>query len=100
MKSGLNCKGEQAQLNQIAVQVLVIIIRNQNHLLGNAVKFTEQGEVCIRCVRDHGWLAIAVRDTGVGIDPFLTLILKPGPRLMPGRKIGNHKSASVEAFKA
>ncbi|HET8666397.1 MAG TPA: ATP-binding protein, partial [Terriglobales bacterium] len=39
------------------------------NLLGNAVKFTEEGEVRIRCERDHGWLAIAVRDTGVGIDP-------------------------------
>ncbi|MEY4907011.1 MAG: hypothetical protein RL260_729 [Pseudomonadota bacterium] len=42
------------------------------NLVGNAVKFTERGEVCLQahCTRDaHGqsWLHLAVRDTGIGI---------------------------------
>ncbi len=39
------------------------------NLLGNAVKFTDQGEVSVCCARDHEWVVTAVRDTGVGIDP-------------------------------
>ncbi len=39
------------------------------NLLGNAVKFTDQGEVNVRCVRDHEWLVTSIRDTGIGIHP-------------------------------
>jgi PAS domain S-box-containing protein len=39
------------------------------NLLGNAVKFTDQGEVCVRCTRAKGWLFTAIRDTGIGINP-------------------------------
>ncbi|NCG17448.1 MAG: response regulator, partial [Rhodobacterales bacterium] len=44
------------------------------NLLSNAVKFTEQGSVAIEAMVDghHArgvWLRVAVRDTGVGIDP-------------------------------
>ena len=39
------------------------------NLLGNAVKFTDQGEVAVRCRRKHEWLVISIRDTGIGIDP-------------------------------
>ncbi|HXG51279.1 MAG TPA: ATP-binding protein [candidate division Zixibacteria bacterium] len=40
------------------------------NLAGNAVKFTERGEVCIRCrAAAGGRLQIAVSDTGIGIAP-------------------------------
>lgn len=45
------------------------------HLINNAIKFTEQGEVVIRLSReegkrsDHPLLKIEVHDTGPGIDP-------------------------------
>jgi PAS domain S-box-containing protein len=38
------------------------------NLLGNAVKFTDQGEVSVRCWRENEWLVTAIRDTGIGID--------------------------------
>jgi len=39
------------------------------NLLGNAVKFTDQGEVLIQCHKDHEWIVTTIRDTGIGIDP-------------------------------
>jgi signal transduction histidine kinase/CheY-like chemotaxis protein len=39
------------------------------NLISNAVKFTGQGGVTVRVSRVDGWLKLAVRDTGVGIDP-------------------------------
>jgi hypothetical protein len=39
------------------------------NLLGNAVKFTDRGEVAVRCRRENEWLVTSIRDTGIGIDP-------------------------------
>jgi CheY-like chemotaxis protein len=40
-----------------------------NNLMGNAVKFTEQGGVCVEAALVDGALRIEVRDTGVGVSP-------------------------------
>ena len=40
-----------------------------NNLMGNAVKFTEQGGVCVEVSLVDGGLRIDVRDTGVGVAP-------------------------------
>jgi PAS domain S-box-containing protein len=39
------------------------------NLLGNAVKFTQQGYVALRCQYSHGYLHFTVSDTGIGISP-------------------------------
>ncbi len=38
------------------------------NLLGNAVKFTEQGQVAVKCMPEDEWFVVSVRDTGIGID--------------------------------
>jgi signal transduction histidine kinase len=39
------------------------------NLVGNAIKFTDAGEVAIKVTAANGWFSVAVRDTGPGIDP-------------------------------
>jgi signal transduction histidine kinase len=43
-----------------------------SHLLSNAVKFTEKGEIAFTVARDGDRVSITVRDTGVGFDPAAT----------------------------
>lgn len=41
------------------------------NLVGNAIKFTEAGEIVVGIERavDPGWLSVSIRDTGIGIPP-------------------------------
>jgi signal transduction histidine kinase len=48
------------------------------NLLGNAVKFTDQGEVVVQCRLDHEWIVTTIWDTGIGVDPkFHQSIFEP-----------------------
>ena len=38
-----------------------------HNLLGNAIKFTHQGEVCIAATVNGDWVEVAIADTGIGI---------------------------------
>ncbi|QDH21022.1 hybrid sensor histidine kinase/response regulator [Saccharibacillus brassicae] len=38
------------------------------NLLGNAVKYTERGEICVRASASGDWVTVEVSDTGVGIE--------------------------------
>src|SRR2546427_5284435 len=38
------------------------------NLLGNAVKFTDRGEIKISACQENGYFKLAVADTGIGID--------------------------------
>jgi signal transduction histidine kinase/ActR/RegA family two-component response regulator len=48
------------------------------NLVGNAVKFTDQGAVTVSARRQGAGIVVAVRDTGIGIDPaFLPRVFDP-----------------------
>ena len=38
-----------------------------HNLLGNAIKFTHQGEVCITATINGNWVEVGIADTGIGI---------------------------------
>ena len=55
------------------------------NLLNNAIKFTERGDVLVRCTTQNGWLSVSVRDSGIGIDPKdLNMLFRPFLQLDSG----------------
>jgi signal transduction histidine kinase len=42
-----------------------------NHVIDNAVKFTDAGSVNVKCSKNGDWLQLRVSDSGAGIDPAL-----------------------------
>lgn len=41
------------------------------NLIGNAIKFTDQGHITVASERQAGWLLVSVSDTGIGVAPEL-----------------------------
>lgn len=55
------------------------------NLLNNAIKFTECGSVSVGCATRDGWIIVAVRDSGIGIDPAnLHMLFRPFLQLDSG----------------
>ncbi len=80
VKKGLRLQMEDARMLPVVlfgdIERLAEIFSD---LIGNAVKYTEQGEVAISIrMLDNDYWQVAVRDTGVGIAPeFLDTIFEP-----------------------
>ncbi len=51
-------RGDERRISQVLL-----------NLTGNAIKFTDKGEVAIKATASNGSFTVAVRDTGPGIDP-------------------------------
>jgi PAS domain S-box-containing protein len=67
-------------------QMLTIML---NHLVGNAIGFTERGRVWVECRRRDDMLAIEVHDTGIGIPEHkLDDIFKEFHQLHPSHSEG------------
>ncbi|WP_374319987.1 ATP-binding protein [Aquabacterium sp.] len=60
LQGPLHVMGDAARVRQVL-----------HNLLGNAVKFTDRGRICLRVVRPVGsaLLAVSVEDSGIGIPP-------------------------------
>jgi len=50
------CMGDPLRIQQVLI-----------NLLGNAVKFTDEGHVCLNASRDGDWLVFRIGDTGIGM---------------------------------
>ncbi|MEM9487803.1 MAG: ATP-binding protein [Myxococcota bacterium] len=68
--------GDEKRLRQILI-----------NLLGNAVKFTDEGRVALKVGVHHGKIRFQVEDTGFGIDPeFLDDVFQPFHRVGDNQK--------------
>ena len=45
------------------------IMQIVNNLVGNAIKYTDEGEVCVGITMQNGWMTLSVKDTGSGMTP-------------------------------
>jgi PAS domain S-box-containing protein len=60
------------------------------NLVGNSIKFTERGEVSIRCEIRDGWLETSVHDDGIGIKPEdMDRLFKPFQQIDTGLARGH-----------
>jgi len=60
------------------------------NLVGNSIKFTEQGDVSIQCQIRNGWLETSVHDHGIGIKPEdMDKLFKPFQQIDTGPARGH-----------
>ncbi len=68
-------KGKDLVVNNHIAEAVPLVQGDENriyqilyNLLGNAIKFTDQGQIDIRAREDNGFLEVSVTDTGIGIE--------------------------------
>ncbi|MCB9650659.1 MAG: response regulator [Deltaproteobacteria bacterium] len=65
VKLSVDAEGMPARLTSDPMRLRQVLV----NLVGNAVKFTEDGEIVVRLRHADGALSVEVRDTGIGIQP-------------------------------
>lgn len=66
-QKGLHLRFKSQQATVPAIQDRTCLHRIVNNLAGNAIKFTEHGEVTVAIAANDGQFHLTVRDTGIGI---------------------------------
>ena len=68
-----------------------------SNLLSNALKFTEQGRICITSERNDNHMLVSIKDTGIGIDSelFPRLFSKFASKSFSGTGLGLFISKSI-----
>jgi len=69
-KSGVEVLFQTSVNDDIMVKSDMQVVRKvMNHLLDNAIKYTDEGEVLLNCVEKDEFIRFEVSDTGRGIEP-------------------------------
>lgn len=75
------------------------LYRLLTNLVGNAIRFTDNGSVEIHLNSDHQWVTIAVKDTGIGISKTEQLRLferfRQGKHQRQGNGLGLYLSRQI-----
>jgi signal transduction histidine kinase len=80
-EKGIPLTYKSGEANLVCLGDHVLLQQMMHHIFGNAIKFTEEGEITVEASRyqvDHRFISVKVMDTGVGIsEEFIPRLFQP-----------------------